>query len=158
MLLRFRGSRTDYKPVALCTGVAAEVGERLVTLGFPKEQDLSIIDGLLSNKAQNALADERAVHLRLQRRAGVRGGRRAAAGPGPGRDRADESVNFFTPIHRATSLLQDGGIKDVPRCGAPTQGNASSSGSAPSTGVNASGGSIAVGGKVTGGSSLEVNN
>jgi hypothetical protein len=155
LLLRFRGNRTDYPVVKVCSGVTAELGDRLVTLGFPKEQDLSIIDGLLSNKSQNewqtsvpftygysggpvfAEDDGQLVGL-------VQGGIQQAA-----------SISFFTPIHRATSILQNGGV-DVPRCGEIAAGGGTTA--APQAGgVSANNGSIAIGGNNTG-SKVTINN
>jgi S1-C subfamily serine protease len=51
MLLKFQGSRMDYKTVDMCTtGVSVDVGADLVTLGFPINSDLSVTRGVLSNK------------------------------------------------------------------------------------------------------------
>jgi S1-C subfamily serine protease len=147
MLLRFRGDKTDYKPVKVCSGVAVEVGERLATLGFPKAQDLSIIDGLLSSKA--AALWQTSVPFTY----GYSGGPVFAEDDGQlvglvqGGIAQAQSVNFFTPIHRATSLLQNGGAS-VPPCRAlPPQPVAGSPAAAPA--VNASGGGIAIGGDVS---------
>jgi S1-C subfamily serine protease len=50
-LLRFKGNKTDYKPVRICPNLQSAVGDKLAAIGFPRGSELSMIDGILSNKA-----------------------------------------------------------------------------------------------------------
>ncbi len=50
-LLRFKGNSNAYQTVKICPGAKLDVGDALVAVGFPKESELSTLNGILSNKS-----------------------------------------------------------------------------------------------------------
>lgn len=108
MLLKFEGDRKDYVPVTkLCLGpTRIEDGDRVVTIGFPKGSERSVLEGTISNSGAGKLWQ-----TSLQVIYGYSGAPVFAtsdsrvvgfiAGGTPGVD----GRNFITPLHEANGLL-----------------------------------------------------
>ena len=107
VLLRFKGNSSDYKVVRICQQEEPEVGDKLAALGFPKGSDLSVIDGILSNKS----GDEDLYQTNLAFVEGYSGGPVFAQKDGSlvgvvsGGTSSAPGRNFYRPIHHATNLL-----------------------------------------------------
>jgi len=106
-LFQFRGIQNDYRSVTtLCVGVArVSDGDDLVSIGFPRGSDRTIVTGILSGRHNSGL-----LQTTLPLSYGFSGGPvfsdggrliGIVAGGTPG----VEGRNFFTPLHEATNLL-----------------------------------------------------
>lgn len=106
-LLRFKGNYTDYKPVRICPDRIVKPGDALIALGFPKGDDLNVINGILSSENAQRGWNQTNVDFIMGYSGGpvfetktgsvvgiVMGGTPQA----PGR-------NFYLPINRANGLL-----------------------------------------------------
>jgi serine protease Do len=146
MLLKFRGNRSNYKKVNICDGIDLEPGDELVSLGFPKGSELSVINGILSNTS----ADQGLYQTNVDFIEGYSGG--------PVFDRTTGSVvgivmsgtagvsgrNFFAPVGSARNLLDHLPGKVSSHCPADARKDArqtTTTDRAPSTGTGRSNGS-----------------
>lgn len=120
-LLQFKGDREDYPVVSLCPQADAAVGDKLITLGYPVGSELSVIDGILSNKS----ADEGSYQTNVDFSAGYSGGPVFTAGEGQligvvsGGTKGVAGKNFFRPIRDAGNFV--GVLPGLGNCGTGEQ-------------------------------------
>lgn len=116
-LLRFKGNSVDYKTVQICPSTQLVDGDPLLAIGFPKDSELSIIDGLLSSKAAAKGWYQTNVDF-IEGYSGApvferTGGSAVGIVMGGTADVAGR--NFFLPIFRANGLLRL--LPQEPPCG-----------------------------------------
>jgi hypothetical protein len=115
-LLRFKGNKTDYRPVKVCPDRQPKIGDRLVGLGFPKGSELSEIDGILSNQS----AEKGWYQTNVDFIQGYSGGpvfemqSGSAVGIVMGGTPDVAGRNFYLPINRASNLLSQ--LATKPAC------------------------------------------
>lgn len=115
-LLRFKGNNTDYKPIQICPSHAMKIGEALIGVGFPKDSELSVINGILSNlSGQRGWAQTNVDFIQ-----GYSGGPVFEADTGSvvgivmGGTPEVAGRNFYLPINRANGLLSQ--LSSRPGC------------------------------------------